>query len=235
MNPALGLRAIRFSLKEVDIFKRQLRAILRASPYGSLKILFPMISDIDEVFKAKAILKEVEDDLRAEKIPFDPKIPIGIMIEIPSAVAIADLLAREVDFFSIGTNDLIQYTLAIDRVNEHVAHMYQPLHPAILRLLQQTVEAGHRAGIPVAMCGEMAGEPLYIPILLGLGLDELSMNPMSIPRVKRIIRMASHKKSKKFLNKVFALNTTEEINAYVKQEMFQLFSDSFGINGTMLY
>jgi phosphoenolpyruvate-protein phosphotransferase (PTS system enzyme I) len=235
MNPALGLRAIRFCLKEVDIFKRQLRAILRASPYGRLKILFPMISDIDEVFRAKAILQEVRDDLTAEKIPFDPKIPIGIMIEIPSAVAIADSLAKEVDFFSIGTNDLIQYTLAIDRVNEHVAHMYQPLHPAILRLLQQTVEAGHRAGIPVAMCGEMAGEPLYIPILLGLGLDELSMNPMSLPRVKRIIRMASHKKAKKFLNKVFALNTTEEINAYVKQEMFQLFSDSFGINGTMLY
>jgi phosphotransferase system enzyme I (PtsI) len=235
MNPALGLRAIRFSLKEVDIFKRQLRAILRASPYGKLKILFPMISDINEVFQAKAILKEVKDDLIAGKIPFDPKIPIGIMIEIPSAVAIADSLAREVDFFSIGTNDLIQYTLAIDRVNEHVAHMYQPLHPAILRLLQQTVEAGHRAGIPVAMCGEMAGEPLYIPILLGLGLDELSMNPMSIPRVKRIIRMASHKKAKKFLHKVMTLNTTEEINAYVKQEMFQLFSDSFGINGTMLY
>ena len=194
-----------------------------------------MISDINEVFQAKAILKEVSDDLLAEKIPFDPKIPIGIMIEIPSAVAIADLLAREVDFFSIGTNDLIQYTLAIDRVNEHVAHMYQPLHPAILRLLHQTVEAGHRAGIPVAMCGEMAGEPLYIPILLGLGLDELSMNPMSVPRVKRIIRMASHKKAKKFLNKVMALKTTEEINTYVKQEMFQLFSDTFGINGTMLY
>jgi len=235
MNPALGLRAIRFSLKEVDIFKRQLRAILRASSYGNLKILFPMISDIDEVFRAKAILKEVKEDLQKDKIPFNPQIPIGIMIEIPSAVAMADLLAREVSFFSIGTNDLIQYTLAIDRVNEHVAHMYQPLHPAILRLIRQTVEAGHRAGIQVAMCGEMAGEPLYLPILLGLGLDELSMNPMSIPRVKRIIRMTSYKKSKKFVNKVFTLNTTEEVNAHVRQEMAQLYSDSFNSDGTMLY
>jgi len=235
MNPALGLRAIRFCLKEVDIFKRQLRAILRASPYGNLQILFPMISDIDEVFRAKAILGEVKEDLQTEKIPFDPQIPIGIMIEIPSAVAMADQLAREVDFFSIGTNDLIQYTLAIDRVNEHVAHMYQPLHPAILRLIQQTIEAGHRAGIQVAMCGEMAGEPLYVPILLGLGLDELSMNPMSIPRVKRIVRMTSYKESKEFLKKVFSLNTTEEINAYVRREMFQWFSDSFTAEGAMLY
>lgn len=235
MNPALGLRAIRFSLKEVDIFKRQLRAILRASSYGNLKILFPMISDIDEVFRAKAILNEVKEDLKKEKISFDQKIGIGIMIEIPSAVTMADQLAREVDFFSIGTNDLIQYTLAIDRVNEHVAHMYQPLHPAILRLIQQTVEAGHRAGITVAMCGEMAGEPLYVPILLGMGLDELSMNPMSIPRIKRIVRMTTQKDSKEFLNKVFSLNTAEEINAYTQQKMAQLFSDSFRTNGTVLY
>jgi phosphoenolpyruvate-protein phosphotransferase (PTS system enzyme I) len=235
MNPALGLRAIRFCLKEVDIFKRQLRAILRASSEGHLKILFPMISGIDEVFKAKAILNQVKQELEGEKIPFDHQIPIGIMIEIPSAVAMADILAREVDFFSIGTNDLIQYALAIDRINEHVAHMYQPLHPAILRLIRQTVEAGHRAGIPVAMCGEMAGEPLYIPILLGLGLDELSMNPMSIPRVKRIIRLTSFEKAKIFSDKVFSFNTTEEINEYVRREMVQWFSDSFKSDGTMLY
>jgi phosphoenolpyruvate-protein phosphotransferase (PTS system enzyme I) len=235
MNPALGLRAIRFCLKEVDIFKRQLRAILRASPEGKLKILFPMISGIDEVIQAKAILEEVKRDLDKEGIPFDHRIPVGIMIEIPSAVAMADMLAQEVDFFSIGTNDLIQYSLAIDRVNEHVAHMYQPLHPAILRLIRQTVEAGHRAGIPVAMCGEMAGEPLYIPILLGMGLDELSMNPTSIPRVKRIIRMTSYQEAKTFTDKVFNFKSTEEINEYVRHEMVEWFSDNFKSDGTMLY
>lgn len=235
MNPALGLRAIRFCLKEVDIFKRQLKAILRASRYGKVKILFPMISDVDEVTQAKAILREVQEELREEKVPFDPEIPIGIMIEIPSAVAIADLLAREVDFFSIGTNDLIQYTLAIDRVNEHVAHMYQPLHPAILRLIQQTVEAGHRAGIPVAMCGEMAGETLYVPILLGLGLDELSMHPLAIPKVKRVIRMASRKKAKRFLQKALTLKTAEAINQFVKEEMYQLFSENMNLKGLMIY
>jgi phosphotransferase system enzyme I (PtsI) len=235
MNPALGLRAIRFCLKEIGIFKRQLRAILRASSFGKIKILFPMISGIDEVFQAKTVLNEVKEELQRDKIPFDPQIPLGIMIEIPSAVAMADLLAKEVDFFSIGTNDLIQYSLAIDRVNEHVAHMYQPLHPAILRLIQQTVEAGHRAGIPVALCGEMAGEPMYIPILLGLGLDELSMNPLSIPRVKRIIRMISYQESKEFFYKILALKTTEEVNNYVRQEMVEMFADSFKINGTMIY
>jgi phosphotransferase system enzyme I (PtsI) len=235
MNPALGLRAIRFCLKEPDIFKPQLRAILRASSYGRLKILFPMISDLDEVLQAKAVLKEVQEDLRREKIPFDPKMPIGIMIEIPSAVAMADILAKEVDFFSIGTNDLIQYTLAIDRVNEHVAHMYQPLHPAILRLIQQTIEAGHRAGIEVAMCGEMAGEPLYAPILLGLGLDSLSMNPMAIPRLKRIIRMTTYREAQGFLKKIFSLTTTEETNAWVRREMNRLFPDTFRPDGTMLY
>jgi phosphoenolpyruvate-protein phosphotransferase (PTS system enzyme I) len=235
MNPALGLRAIRFCLKEVDIFKRQLRAILRASLYGRLKILFPMISAIEEVRQARAVLKEVETELRAEGVRFDSKIPIGIMIEIPSAVTTADLLAREVDFFSIGTNDLIQYALAIDRVNEHVAHMYQPLHPAILRLIHQTIEAGHRADIPVAMCGEMAGEPLYIPILLGLGLDELSMNPVTIPRVKQVIRQVSYEESRRFVQEALTLTTTGQVNRYVRHEMAKRFPNLFGPNGNLLY
>jgi phosphotransferase system enzyme I (PtsI) len=150
-------------------------------------------------------------------------------------VATADLLAREVDFFSIGTNDLIQYALAIDRINEHVAHMYQPLHPAILRLVQQTIEAGHRADIPVAMCGEMAAEPLYIPILLGLGLDELSMNPVTIPRVKQIIRLISYEESRRFVKEVLTLTTTGQVNRYVRQEMAKRFPDLFGTNGNLRY
>jgi phosphotransferase system enzyme I (PtsI) len=235
MNPALGLRAIRFCLKEVDIFKRQLRAILRASPYGRLKILFPMISDLDEVAQAKAILEEVREGLKREGVIVAANIPIGIMIEIPSAVTLADLLAREVDFFSIGTNDLIQYSLAIDRVNEHVAHMYQPLHPAILRLVHQTIEAGHRAGIPVAMCGEMAGDPLYIPILLGLGLDELSMNPVTVARVKQVIRLISWDESRRMVQEALTLKTTEQVNRFVRLQMSRRFPELFGPNGKMLY
>ncbi len=235
MNPALGLRAIRFCLKEVDIFKRQLRAILRASPYGRLKILFPMISDLDEVAQAKAILEEVREGLKLEGVIVAANIPIGIMIEIPSAVTLADLLAREVDFFSIGTNDLIQYSLAIDRVNEHVAHMYQPLHPAILRLIHRTIEAGHQAGIPVAMCGEMAGDPLYIPILLGLGLDELSMNPVTVARVKQVIRLVSWEESRRMVQEALTLKTTEQVNRFVRLQMSRRFPELFGPNGKMLY
>ena len=235
MNPALGLRAIRFCLKELDIFKLQLRAILRASPYGRLKIMFPMISDLDEVAQAKAVLEEVREGLRLEGVIVAANIPIGIMIEIPSAVALADLLAREVDFFSIGTNDLIQYSLAIDRVNEHVAHMYQPLHPAILRLIHQTIEAGHRAGIPVAMCGEMAGDPLYIPILLGLGLDELSMNPVTVARVKQVIRLVSWEESRRMVMEALTLKTTEQVNRFVRHQMSRRFPELFGPNGKMLY
>ncbi len=232
MNPAMGLRAIRFCLREVDLFKVQLRAILRASVYGKTKILFPMISGVAEIREAKKILCDVKEELRNEKVPIDENIEIGIMIEVPSAVMMADKLAEEVDFFSIGTNDLIQYSLAIDRVNERVTYLYEPLHPAILRLIKHVVDAGHDAGIKIAMCGEMAGEPFYSLILLGLGLDELSMTPLAIPRMKKIIRNSTLKESKELLDTVMSFSIVKEIEEYVRNYMIQRFPEDFPINNT---
>jgi phosphotransferase system enzyme I (PtsI) len=187
-NPVLGLRAIRFCLAKRDIFRTQLRGILRASAHGKLRILFPMISGLEELRETKVIMEDVKAELRAEGQLFDEAVKIGVMIEVPSAALISDLLAREVDFFSVGTNDLIQYTLAIDRSNEHVAYMYEPLDPAVLRLLQRVALAAREAKIDLAMCGEMAGDPLYAAILLGLGFQYLSMNVAAIPWVKKIVR-----------------------------------------------
>lgn len=219
INPVMGLRAIRFCLKEVTIFKTQLRAILRASAHGKVKIMFPMISGIEEVRQIKKILHEVKKELQAERKAFDHDIEIGIMVEVPSAGTIADILAREVNFFSIGTNDLIQYTLAIDRVNEQVSYLYEPLHPAVLRILRNIINAAHDNGIPVAMCGEMAGEPFYIPILLGLGIDELSMNVMALPRVKRVLRSLDFKQSQLVIDNIFKLSTAGEIEMLLKKEV----------------
>ncbi len=213
INPALGLRAIRLCLKNPNIFKTQLKAILRASLYGEVRIMFPMISGLGELNRAKALLKEALAELEKEGIRLEKVPPLGAMIEVPSAVAIADLLAREVDFFSIGTNDLIQYALAIDRGNEEVAHLYEPLHPAILRLIKQVVSAGHGAGIEVAMCGEMAGEVFCIPLLIGFGLDELSMNPQAIPAAKNVIRHLSYQECRQLVEEVLNLPTPEEIRA----------------------
>jgi phosphotransferase system enzyme I (PtsI) len=231
LNPQLGLRAIRFCLKEVELFKIQLRAILRASVQGKLRIMFPMISGIEEIRAAKRIFTDVKNELLARGTELGTEIEIGIMIEVPSAVIIAEELAKEVDFFSIGTNDLIQYVLAIDRINERVTYLYEPLHPAVLRLIKQVVDIGHRAGIRVAMCGEMAGEPAYTMILLGLGLDELSMNPLAIPRVKKIIRGATLKESKTLLNKVMTFSSTTEIRAFVEAAMRKRFPEEFLANG----
>lgn len=231
MNPAMGLRAIRFCLQEVELFKVQLRAILRASVYGKTRILFPMISGVAEIREVKRILHEVKNDLRAEGFSIDEKIEIGIMIEVPSAVMMAEQLAAEVNFFSIGTNDLIQYSLAIDRVNERVTYLYEPLHPAILRLLMHVIDAGHSAGIKVAMCGEMAGEPAYTMILLGLGIDELSMTPLAIPRVKKIIRQASIRESRELLSRVMQFSMVGEIEEYVRNYMVAKFPDDFPLNG----
>jgi len=226
MNPALGVRAIRFSLGHPEAFKAQLRAILRASAFGPVRLFFPMVSGVGEVRAAKALFEEAKDELRG-RFPFDEKLPVGIMIEIPSAVLIADLLAAEVDFFSVGTNDLIQYSLAIDRTNEHLSSLYEPLHPAVLRSLKRVVEAAHAAGIEASICGEMAGEPDYLPVLLGLGFDELSMNAVSIPRVKKILRRCTMEEARRVADRILGYATASEADAYLKGEIAARFSESF--------
>ncbi len=229
-NPALGLRSIRLCLHYKELFKTQLRAILRASAIaGNLRLMLPLVSGIGEVLQTKHVLNEVRAELSRQRIPFDENMPFGVMIEVPSAVAVADLLAPEVDFFSIGTNDLIQYTIGIDRSNEHVAYLYEPLHPGVLRFIRQTVDAGHKAGIPVALCGEMAGEPMYVPILLGLKIDSFSMNPQSLPRVKNLVRRSSMKECCRFARKVLRMRTAKEINQSVRKMVMKKFPEEFRV------
>jgi phosphoenolpyruvate-protein phosphotransferase (PTS system enzyme I) len=201
-NPALGLRGIRYCLTKTDVFITQLRAILRAAAFGNVRIMFPMISTLDEICEAKKILNETADSLDKEGVEFKRDIEVGIMIEVPSAVIMADLMAKEVDFFSIGTNDLIQYTMAIDRENQQVAHLYQPLEPAIIRMIKHVADVAQNSNIKLFMCGEMASYPIYIPVLLGMGMDELSMNPQSIPVVKAMIRSLSVESSKQIMKDV---------------------------------
>lgn len=227
LNPQMGLRAIRFCLREVDLFKTQLRAIWRVSAMGKVKILFPMISGVEEIREAKQLLQEAREELVAEGVEVAPKMEIGAMIEVPSAVVIADKLAQEVDFFSIGTNDLIQYALAIDRANEHLTYLYEPLHPAVLRLLKRVVDEAHNANIRVAMCGEMAGDPICCLILLGMELDELSMNHLDIPRIKRIIRASSLEDAKVVLAKAMSFSVASEVRAYLQDYMTQHFPKEF--------
>lgn len=224
-NPFLGWRAIRVSLSHKEMFKVQLRAILRASVHGNVKLMYPLISGILELRQANEIFEEVKEDLRSEGIPFDEDLPVGIMIEVPSAVIIADLLAKEVDFFSIGTNDLIQYTLAVDRGNQTVAYLYKPLHPALLRMIYHTVKAGHAAEISVSMCGEMAGDPISSLVLLGMELDELSMSPVSLPEIKKIIRSSDHAEAKKIAREVLDMRTMAEISGFLTDIMKRKFAD----------
>ena len=226
INPALGLRAIRYCLKKPDIFMTQLRAILRVAAYGNVRVLFPLISGVEEIIEAKRILCEAAESLHRDGVVFNKDFEIGVMIEVPSAVIIADILAKEVDFFSIGTNDLIQYSLAIDRGNFEVAHMFQPLHPAILRMLKHVADVAHKNNIKIYMCGEMASEPLNIPLLLAMGFDELSMNPQSIPTIKRMVRSISLKDCKKFLNQVLKLTQISEINDRVYEKYGKLLSQN---------
>jgi phosphoenolpyruvate-protein phosphotransferase (PTS system enzyme I) len=218
-NPSLGLRAIRLCLHRPDLFRAQLRGILRASAVGPLRIMYPMISGVAEVRAANAIVAEVKEDLSRAGVAFDPAIQVGAMIEIPSAAIIADLLAREVDFFSVGTNDLIQYALAIDRINEQVAYLYEPLHPAVLRMLRTVVSAAHNEGIWVSMCGEMGGDPLYTLLLVGLGFDELSMTPASIPLVKRMIRSITYNQATDLSWRLFRCATAQEVEGVLREEM----------------
>jgi phosphotransferase system enzyme I (PtsI) len=227
LNPQMGLRAIRFCLKEVEIFKTQLRAIWRASAFGKTKILFPMISSVEEIREAKKLLGEARQELMAQGVEIASEMEIGAMIEVPAAVVIADKLAREVDFFSIGTNDLIQYSLAIDRANERLTYLYEPLHPAVLRLIKNVVDVAHKANVRVDMCGEMAGDPICSLILLGMELDELSMNPLAIPRIKKIIRESTLNESKLMLKKALSFNTASEVRAYVHDYMVKRFPDEF--------
>ncbi|MDH4133319.1 MAG: phosphoenolpyruvate--protein phosphotransferase, partial [Gammaproteobacteria bacterium] len=187
VNPALGLRAVRLCLHDTSLFRPQLRAILRASAHGDVRLMIPMLSGIDEIFRVLDLIEDVKSDLARDGHKFNPGLPVGGMIEVPSAAISADLFAPHLDFFSIGTNDLIQYTLAIDRVDDAVNYLYDPLHPSVLRLIHTTIRAGHAAGIPVAMCGEMAGDPRYTRLLLGMGLREFSMHPSGLLQVKKIV------------------------------------------------
>lgn len=221
-NPFLGYRAIRICLEQVELFKTQLRAILRGSAFGKLRVMFPMISGIAEIRKAKAVLAECKAELRSTGTPFDENIEVGIMIEIPSAAMTADQLAKEVDFFSIGTNDLCQYTLAVDRMNEKISDLYDPLHPAVLRLIKKVIDDGHKEGIMVGVCGEMASGVENALILLGMGLDEFSMSAVAIPYVKEVIRSTSLVRAQEILNKCLQMETGPQIKEYILAEIENL-------------
>jgi phosphotransferase system enzyme I (PtsI) len=223
-NPALGLRSIRLCLSQLGrpLFRAQLRGLLRASAHGPLKIMFPMISGIAELRATKVVVDEVKLELRQEGIPFDEKVKLGIMIEMPSAALSADFLAEECDFFSIGTNDLIQYTMAVDRVNEYVSYLYEPLHPALMRLIGEVARSASVTKIPVTVCGEMAGEPMMVPVLIGLGIRELSMSAVSVPEVKAMIRATTLSKAEALVERLKKLATAGEVRAMVADYVFGL-------------
>lgn len=212
-NPFLGYRAIRFCLDHLDIFKDQLRAILRASAHGEVQLMYPMISGREELARANAVLAECKEELKAKKIPFNAKLQVGAMIEIPSAAITSDVLAQDCDFFSIGTNDLIQYLLAVDRVNNRIAHLYEPTHPAVIRMLKLVIDEAHKHKIKVSVCGEMAGDSIYAPLLLGLGVDDLSMTPPLIPAVKYLIRSMKLSDAQKLAADALKLTSAKEIFA----------------------
>jgi phosphotransferase system enzyme I (PtsI) len=224
MNPALGLRSIRLCLSELgkELFRQQLRGLLRASAHGPLKIMFPMISGVAELRAVKTVVEDVKRELEAEGLAYDPNVKLGIMIEMPSAALTADMLAQETDFFSIGTNDLIQYTMAVDRVNEYVSYLYEPLHPSLIRLIGDVAKAAKERGIPCTVCGEMAGEPMIAPVLIGLGIRELSMSAVSIPEVKAAVRQMTVEDTERLVAKVKNLPTAADVRAVVTDYVFGL-------------
>jgi len=224
MNPFLGLRAIRFCLKQPNIFKAQLRAILRASHYGTVSIMFPMISGLSELREAKALVETAKKELDRQNLPYDRNIKIGAMIEVPSAVLIADILAKEADFFSIGTKYLIQYSFAVDRVNEKISYLYRPNHPVVYRLIKMTIDAANEANIPVAICGEMAGAPASVLALLGLGLFRFSMASVMIPEIKKLIRRVNTNDAKKVAKHVLELSTGKEADRYLRSKIKKIIS-----------
>ncbi|MDD4954556.1 MAG: phosphoenolpyruvate--protein phosphotransferase [Candidatus Omnitrophica bacterium] len=227
MSPFLGWRAIRFCLARPDVFKTQLRAILRASVEGNIKVMFPMISGVGELRDAKKVLEECKKELKHENVAFDEKISIGTMIEVPSAALTADTLAKESDFFSIGTNDLIQYSLAVDRANEKVAYLYEPGHPAVLKLIKNVIDVAHQNNIWVGMCGEMSGEPLFAFLTLGLELDEFSMPPPRVPRIKELIKNVKFEDAKAIAEKAIKLATAKEVEKCIQDELKKILQDNF--------
>ena len=216
-NPFLGYRAIRICLREPEIFKVQLRALYRASIYGKLAIMLPMISSVDELRTAKDIINEVKEELKAEKVKFDKNVKVGIMIEIPSAAIMAEQLATECDFFSIGTNDLIQYTVAVERGNEKISDLYTKFHPAVIRLIKMAIDGAHKSKIFCGMCGEAASDERFIPLLVGLGLDEFSMNPTKILNSRKMIRSLNHKECKKLVQEILKMSSASEIKARLEE------------------
>jgi phosphotransferase system enzyme I (PtsI) len=232
-NPALGLRAIRFSLGHRELFRIQLRAILRASIQKNVRILIPMITEVEEIGEVKLLFQEVKQELQDKKIRFDPNIPLGVMIEVPAAAAISDILVKEVDYFSIGTNDLIQYYLAVDRSNEFVSYLYKPLHPSVLRLIKFVIETAAKEGKDVAVCGEMAADPLSAMALLGLGLKKFSMNPIYIPRIKKALRAVEYRTVRRVVNKALTLKTAQEIEEYLIEKLLVKHPDAFLMMGPM--
>ena len=224
-NPVLGLRALRLCMKFRDMFRTQLRALLRASAFGKIKIMFPLVSGVQELRQVKTLVKEIKAELDGEGLAYNNDLQIGIMIEVPSAAVIADMLATEADFFAIGTNDLIQYSLAIDRANENVSYLYEPLHPALLRLIKSVIEAGKRAGIPVSMCGEMASDPIYAIVLLGLGLEIFSMNPSSVPVVKNVVRAVRVRDCRRIAEIALQKKTAQEIEEFVIESVAMRFPE----------